>query len=230
MNIKKWVVSFLNLTIMAIDIGLISFFATKVDLCGNQLIIWLYGQCILHGGRALCSGQIPNALPPSNLHLTQISPFLDCCVFCVQALLYPGTILGWILEIIWIIYGMFLIHYARSCASTFPLLYSMLCVGTVILLGLKVNGVWNPFPPQENTPLLSPRPQYTILGYEIPFLPRVATTESCSICLEPFKEQVDIVRILSCRHIFHTACIDSWLTAHSLCPLCRHQVRIPISL
>ena len=221
MNIKKWGISFLNLTIMVLDIGLISFFATKVDLCGNQLIIWLYGQCILHGGRALCSGKIPNAIPRSNLQLTQISPFLDCCVFCVQALVYPGAICGWILEIMWISYGMVLIHYARSCAATFPLLYSMLCVGTVILLGLKVNGVRNNF---------SSRTQYTILGYEIPFLSRIATTESCSICLEPFKEQVDIVRILSCRHIFHTACIDSWLTAHSLCPLCRQQVRIAVSL
>ncbi|NRA92440.1 MAG: hypothetical protein HRU26_07095, partial [Psychroserpens sp.] len=55
---------------------------------------------------------------------------------------------------------------------------------------------------------------------------QMPNSESCSICLESFKETVDRVRILSCYHVFHSACIDSWLTSHSRCPLCRQQVKI----
>lgn len=42
--------------------------------------------------------------------------------------------------------------------------------------------------------------------------------EACAICLEHF-EQGDSVRRLPCKHIFHTCCIDEWLTRCShICP------------
>ncbi|KAI8874480.1 hypothetical protein GQ42DRAFT_112886, partial [Ramicandelaber brevisporus] len=47
----------------------------------------------------------------------------------------------------------------------------------------------------------------------------------CSICLEQFAIG-DMVRVLNCRHVFHTACIDPWLsTASALCPLCKTDNR-----
>jgi len=205
-----------HLSIVGLDIGLISYFGGKVDLCGTQLIIWLYGHCIIHSGLAACSGKLPEC--------TINNPFLDCCYFCLYALVYPGTIFGRIFEIVWVIYGMVLIHYARSCATTFPFLYAMLCIGTAVLLGLRVFFIWNNFPTYEDPP-------YIVLGDRISFRSiQMSNSEPCSICLEPFKETVDLVRILSCGHVFHSACIDSWLTAHSRCPLCRQQVRIAVSL
>lgn len=40
----------------------------------------------------------------------------------------------------------------------------------------------------------------------------------CSVCLSAFTDG-DTVRILSCAHIFHINCIDTWLMSSSQCPL-----------
>ncbi|KAJ6810085.1 RING-H2 finger protein ATL13-like [Iris pallida] len=50
-------------------------------------------------------------------------------------------------------------------------------------------------------------------GLEEPF--------DCAVCLCEF-EPGDKLRLLTgCGHAFHVGCIDTWLLAHSTCPLCR---------
>ena len=49
--------------------------------------------------------------------------------------------------------------------------------------------------------------------------------EECALCMEPFT-QSDEVRVLKCRHYFHTKCIDQWLVVQQKsksrsCPLCQ---------
>jgi len=46
---------------------------------------------------------------------------------------------------------------------------------------------------------------------------------SCAICMQPYKVD-DELRILPCRHEFHTQCVDKWLPMKKICPLCRHDV------
>jgi len=47
---------------------------------------------------------------------------------------------------------------------------------------------------------------------------------TCCICLEPLTAG-ECVRRLPCRHIFHAACIDEWLTTSSdICPECNQIV------
>ncbi|XP_078176031.1 RING/U-box superfamily protein [Carex rostrata] len=46
----------------------------------------------------------------------------------------------------------------------------------------------------------------------------------CAVCLGRF-EPTELLRILpKCRHGFHVECVDTWLDAHSTCPLCRVRV------
>lgn len=48
--------------------------------------------------------------------------------------------------------------------------------------------------------------------------------ESCIICLEVFEETA-LCRALPCDHIYHSYCIDPWLTSRSAkCPYCRKKV------
>ncbi|XP_057452994.1 RING-H2 finger protein ATL39-like [Lotus japonicus] len=56
-----------------------------------------------------------------------------------------------------------------------------------------------------------------------------ATTEGtnqteCVICLTAFQEDESVRKLHSCKHIFHTCCIDKWLGSQTGCPLCRTQI------
>jgi hypothetical protein len=46
----------------------------------------------------------------------------------------------------------------------------------------------------------------------------------CSICLLDFCDGEE-VRDLPCKHLFHKACVDSWLASEATCPLCRLSCR-----
>ena len=62
-----------------------------------------------------------------------------------------------------------------------------------------------------------------VYGTEAPGAPAAGGAE-CAICLGEFADG-DAVRLLPrCRHGFHVHCIDTWLSAHSSCPICRDSL------
>ncbi|XP_043696245.1 RING-H2 finger protein ATL52-like [Telopea speciosissima] len=46
----------------------------------------------------------------------------------------------------------------------------------------------------------------------------------CSVCLSEFQENESLRLLPKCSHAFHPTCIDTWLKAHSNCPLCRANI------
>ncbi|XP_040383876.1 RING-H2 finger protein ATL29-like [Oryza brachyantha] len=50
----------------------------------------------------------------------------------------------------------------------------------------------------------------------------------CVVCLSDFTGGDDVRLLTACRHAFHTACIDSWLRAHTTCPVCRSDLDAPV--
>ncbi|KAL8034253.1 hypothetical protein ABFS82_12G015700 [Erythranthe guttata] len=46
----------------------------------------------------------------------------------------------------------------------------------------------------------------------------------CSVCLNEFQENETLRLLPKCSHAFHVPCIDTWLTSHKNCPVCRAPV------
>jgi RNA polymerase subunit RPABC4/transcription elongation factor Spt4 len=46
----------------------------------------------------------------------------------------------------------------------------------------------------------------------------------CPICQTSFFERNIVRKINHCQHIFHTSCIDRWLSNHTTCPVCRSNI------
>jgi hypothetical protein len=52
------------------------------------------------------------------------------------------------------------------------------------------------------------------------------TNTNCAICQESV---TCATRIRSCGHCFHASCIDQWLALNTRCPVCRHDIREPLT-
>jgi hypothetical protein len=52
----------------------------------------------------------------------------------------------------------------------------------------------------------------------------------CAVCLTSLTEAVggigeyNVVRLQHCKHLFHHACITSWLKKSQSCPMCRAAI------
>ncbi|EDR30211.1 hypothetical protein, conserved [Entamoeba dispar SAW760] len=60
--------------------------------------------------------------------------------------------------------------------------------------------------------------------FNFPLIKYNSTTKyhynECPICMEPFHEN-ESMKLLPCKHYFHSSCIDEWIRCHSFCPLCK---------
>lgn len=49
-------------------------------------------------------------------------------------------------------------------------------------------------------------------------------SKKCSICLEPLQSKKSVIRLSTCKHLFHEKCFDAWEDRSDACPLCRYSV------
>ena len=48
--------------------------------------------------------------------------------------------------------------------------------------------------------------------------------KKCSICLEPLEGKKSVIRLSTCKHLYHEQCFDTWEIRSDACPLCRYSV------
>ncbi|KAK9688927.1 hypothetical protein RND81_09G022600 [Saponaria officinalis] len=52
----------------------------------------------------------------------------------------------------------------------------------------------------------------------------MSSCNECAICLDDFEEG-EVCRVLvNCSHMFHSKCVDDWLTNNQKCPNCRSDI------
>ncbi|XP_022853096.1 RING-H2 finger protein ATL57-like [Olea europaea var. sylvestris] len=81
---------------------------------------------------------------------------------------------------------------------------------------------------RRNPSLPSPNNRKGLDPSAIKSLPLIACSvaakhriEECTICLSEFQQR-EIVKVIPyCKHVYHPMCIDTWLSSHVTCPLCR---------
>lgn len=57
-----------------------------------------------------------------------------------------------------------------------------------------------------------------------PNLKRATGQTNCVICMSDFETRQKI-RVMPCKHHFHSKCIDKWLKGSRTCPICRHECK-----
>lgn len=73
----------------------------------------------------------------------------------------------------------------------------------------------------EENGLIDSLPLFT-LGSALTALPK--SSPDCAVCLSSFHPHDQLRLLPSCRHAFHSTCIDSWLRSRLSCPLCRSPI------
>ncbi|KAJ6310254.1 hypothetical protein OIU76_015062 [Salix suchowensis] len=53
----------------------------------------------------------------------------------------------------------------------------------------------------------------------------VIVETECSICLSLFEDEEKVKVLAVCNHVYHSECIDMWLSSQSSCPVCRASLR-----
>eukprot|EP00004_Rigifila_ramosa_P000705 TRINITY_DN10731_c0_g1_i1.p1 TRINITY_DN10731_c0_g1~~TRINITY_DN10731_c0_g1_i1.p1 ORF type:complete len:256 (-),score=36.60 TRINITY_DN10731_c0_g1_i1:12-779(-) len=146
---------------------------------------------------------------------------------------------------LWFVVGVVLLARSQTCADTAPRLYIIVLIhvasagalyvlSSCIVFGLRL---WLPHwirarereaeeaqrTPSEYLEAL-PVSYYTAAPPSVAVL-SPTVVETCAICLDDFREGVEIIR-LPCtgQHFYHKQCALQWLRSHKSCPSCRQDI------
>lgn len=72
----------------------------------------------------------------------------------------------------------------------------------------------------------SPLKEKTYGKHKLPV--RIADEKKCTICWEEFSHNEKVSFVEECFHIYHSACINKWITKENHCPLCKRKIKMKI--
>mmetsp|Transcript_32168 Transcript_32168/g.84964 ORF Transcript_32168/g.84964 Transcript_32168/m.84964 type:complete len:322 (+) Transcript_32168:109-1074(+) len=140
-----------------------------------------------------------------------------------------------------LIYGWFVVgtvwlmnsDFCRPCPGLYVL--SLAVMVAAVARVFVTMAVWRHYVPQHALPEPAPKSN-GVKGAVIQALPLVEYCQerfgdegetACAVCLCVF-ERGETLRQLPCGHKFHCGCIDKWLSKSKKCPLCVHDVEVPL--
>jgi len=197
------VCSILHFGIVGLDGAFMFFYRGTLSPCPDQLRGWVYGQFLIHFW-AGCSA--------ANNFFSSLSGSRNFA----RSLLF-------LFVFVWFLYALFVGYRAIECATDYPLLYSMVVSGALVLGCKTGRECRNQAQSEIRRPLLSvvvvprPVPYETVRGD--------ALNDKCSFCIEEFADN-DMVVLLPCKHAYHPKVIREWLATSPTCPLCRKDVEM----
>ncbi|KAI7738187.1 hypothetical protein M8C21_018367 [Ambrosia artemisiifolia] len=124
----------------------------------------------------------------------------------------------------------------RGLAFAFTLAFTLLLVLSFYLFYLRLRRLrrtppWSvpePRPESASNALSTEQVEVGVKKELREMLPVIVFKESfsvtdtlCSVCLGDYQAEDRLQQIPACKHTFHVECIDSWLSTHTTCPLCR---------
>ncbi len=191
-----------HFSIASLDAALMIRFRGPLPSCPDQIRGWLYGQFIIHFWEGIIS--IDKAFRFNVTPRRLGEPF--CLAF----------------EFVWLIYALIIGYRTIGCAGTYPVLYTTMAVGTVII-GVKSSRECK----EQTSPPAQPLLSIPIIPAPVVFkdVKSAALNETCSFCMEEFDEDDSVVQ-LPCKHVYHPRVIRSWLATAQNCPLCRKPVDV----
>lgn len=194
--------SVFHFSIASLDGALMVYYRGPLPSCPDQLRGWIYGQFLIHFWEGLVSANkaLRSRFPPQRLGES------ICLVF----------------RFVWLIYAMIIGYKTIDCAETYPVMYTTMVVGAV-LLGVKSSLECKRQTSRQSQPLLSiPVIPLPVLFNDVK---GVALNETCSFCMEEFAATDPVVQ-LRCKHIYHPSVIRAWLSTTQSCPLCRNPIEV----
>ncbi|XP_059461595.1 E3 ubiquitin-protein ligase ATL23-like [Corylus avellana] len=104
------------------------------------------------------------------------------------------------------------------------------CAGTGVVFIIYICLLWHTANRQSEPPLsVKPVANDGLSASELDKLPKVTGKElvlgtECAVCLEEIESRQPARLIPGCHHGFHVQCADTWLSKHSVCPVCRAEL------
>ncbi|XP_062164813.1 E3 ubiquitin-protein ligase ATL23 [Alnus glutinosa] len=104
------------------------------------------------------------------------------------------------------------------------------CAGTSVVFVLYICLLWYTTNRQSEPPLsVKPVAENGLSASELDKLPKVTGKElvlgtECAVCLDEIESRQPARLIPGCHHGFHVQCADTWLSKHSVCPVCRAKL------